>query len=571
MTIINSANSANSASSASSANSTVKTSDHPAGKGSVALPEEFASRMRAILGDEYDEFAASYDREPRRGLRVNTLKITVQEFTKLQMDEFAKPHTDEFMKLQMDEFAKLHTDEFTKLQMDESSASVEDDNDGCANADPESRFRLKPIPWCASGFYYDEETRPGKNPLHEAGLYYIQEPSAMAVAEISGAGPGERILDLCAAPGGKTTALACMMKGEGLLVSNEINASRARILSSNVERMGITNCIVTNESPESLAQKFPSFFDRIIVDAPCSGEGMFLKEEQALTGWSTDNIKLCADRQQSIMECASKMLCEGGTIVYSTCTFAPEEDEGTVANFLNDHRNFHVKDMLTDSGLFSNGNSAYLDAVSFDYDKKLAGELSRTIRLWPHKVEGEGHFITVLKQDGTPSPKVCTDKIEKADAAKLKLWHEFADDFLTAKNNNAGLSKSQDLRIISFGEELYLIPDMLSLKRLKVLRPGLDLGTVKKDRFEPSHALALAAKASICAGYSVDFAADDKRIIDYLKGGTLVLTDETAVSTESVSKIRGWALITVCGFPLGWAKASGGTFKNHYPKGLRWN
>ena len=552
MTIINST---------SSENSTVKTSDHFSGKGSVALPEEFVSRVRAILGDEYDEFAASYDREPRRGLRVNTLKIAVQEFMKLHMDE--------------------------------SSAPVENGNDGCANADPESRFKLKPIPWCTSGFYYDEETRPGKNPLHEAGLYYIQEPSAMAVAEISGAIPGERILDLCAAPGGKTTALACMMKGEGLLISNEINASRARILSSNVERMGITNCIVTNESPESLALKFPSFFDRIIVDAPCSGEGMFLKEEQALTGWSTDNVKLCADRQQSIMECASKMLCEGGTIVYSTCTFAPEEDEGTVAHFLNDHRNYHVKDMMTDPGSFSNGNSAYLDTVSFDYDKTLAGELSRTIRLWPHKVEGEGHFIAVLKQDGTPSPKVCTDKIEKTDAAKLKLLHEFADDFLIAKHINAGLSKSQDPRIISFGEELYLIPDMLSLKRLKVLRPGLDLGTVKKDRFEPSHALALAAawcgasnsedeeeggdslhlirSHAICACYSVDFAADEKRIIDYLKGGTLVLTDETARSAESISKIRGWALITVCGFPLGWAKASGGTFKNHYPKGLRWN
>lgn len=327
------------------------------------LPEGFRTRMREFLGGEVDAFENSFHREPRRALRVNTRRVSAREFY--------------------------------------------EQNRQC--------FGLSPVPWAGAGFYYrtEGECRPGKHPYHEAGLYYIQEPSAMAAAALSGAEPGERILDLCAAPGGKTTQLADRMEGRGLLVANEIHPQRARILSQNVERMGVANAVVTNESPERLEQRFPAFFDRIVVDAPCSGEGMFLREEQARSGWTTDNIRLCARRQDAVLDSAAAMLCDGGVLVYSTCTFAPEENEGTVARFLLRHPDFHtarIPEALRFAG-FDSGRPEFLKASVYDRELAPEGmtpaieeELCRAIRLWPHRLEGEGHFVCLLQREGSGRP-----------------------------------------------------------------------------------------------------------------------------------------------------------------------
>jgi len=241
---------------------------------------------------------------------------------------------------------------------------------------PQILWKLKPVPWCETGFYYGKEIRPGKHPYHNAGVYYIQEPSAMVPAECLKAQPGDIILDLCAAPGGKSTQIAAAMKGEGILICNEIHPARAKILSENIERMGIKNALVLNETPEQLAEHFPVCFDKIMVDAPCSGEGMFRKNEEAGNEWSLDNVKLCADRQDGILHCAYEMLRPGGRMVYSTCTFAPEEDEGSVHRFLERHPDCQIAEGI--------------DSEGFIHDKE------GCIRLFPHKIEGEGHFAAVI-------------------------------------------------------------------------------------------------------------------------------------------------------------------------------
>ena len=244
-----------------------------------------------MLGEEYDAFLKSYGEDRRPGLRVNMLR--------------------------------------------ERAGTLED----------APLFGMRPIPWAPDGFYYDPLTRPGKNPLHEAGAYYIQEPSAMAVAALSGVKPGMRVLDLCAAPGGKSTQLASMLAGKGILYSNEIHPARAKILSQNIERMGIPNALVLNEDPEKLAERFPLYFDTVIADAPCSGEGMFKKEEEAIPNWSEENVELCARRQAGILDCAAEMTTPGGTLVYSTCTFAPQENEMNAAKFVMRHPDFQILDL----------------------------------------------------------------------------------------------------------------------------------------------------------------------------------------------------------------------------------
>ncbi|WP_242622708.1 RsmB/NOP family class I SAM-dependent RNA methyltransferase [Lachnoclostridium sp. Marseille-P6806] len=498
------------------------------------LPAGFARRMRSFLGEEeYLCFAASYHREPRRALRTNTLLLSPEEL---------------------------------------------------AAALPES-FGLSPVPWAEEGFYYRsaEEVRPGLHPFHDAGLYYMQEPSAMAVAALSGVCPGERVLDLCAAPGGKTTQLAARMRGQGLLVSNEISPARVRVLSQNVERMGLSGVIVTNETPEALARRFPAYFDRIVVDAPCSGEGMFLKEEQARIGWTEDNIRLCAARQDEILEAAQSMLCEGGVLVYSTCTFAPEENEGTVLRFLSAYPDFHIQaapESCFRAGIAA-GQPDFLENPEYlagclpgtvperraelreELEAELREELSLSLRLWPHRLEGEGHFVCILKRDGQRADKAEGERPRRADEEALRLWRSFRMENLTGPEE-AELSEE---RIISFGDELYLLPCPISLNGLKTLRPGLDLGTVKRGRFEPSHALALGGGGvGLCPKRSVNFAPEDVRVRNYLWGDTLFLEPE---SMDEAGEEKGWVLVRTAGWPLGWAKAAGGVLKNHYPRGLR--
>lgn len=451
----------------------------------MELPIKFLEKMQNILGDEYDAFIKTYEENRKAALRINTLKGNSEKL-----------------------FSVLGE-------------------------------TLSSVPWTSDGYFYPDTMQPGKSPLHEAGAYYIQEPSAMLPAELLKAQPGECILDLCAAPGGKTTKIAADMKGEGLLVANEIHPKRAAILSSNVERMGIKNAVVTNESSDRLLKKFPEFFDRILVDAPCSGEGMFRKDEEARAQWNEENVIKCAVRQKEILDNAAAMLRPGGKLVYSTCTFSPEENEKMIVDFLNDHSEFSVEKIDTPPCI-SNGRP------------ELAGNDERaafTFRIWPHLTEGEGHFAAVLKKDGKNENVYRNSNISPCPKEYEKLYRAFADEFL--KNPPTG-------EISAFGENLYIMPPFLpNLDGIKVLRFGLHLGTVKKNRFEPSHSLAMTLKpqdAVQCAELSIS----DKEIFAYLRGETIPAGD-----------LKGWCLISVSGYTTGWGKAAGGIIKNHYPKGLR--
>lgn len=477
------------------------------------LPELFLKRMEETLGEEYGDFLESLKQERLQALRWNPLKL---------------------------EAGVAGSKNIQGLMEDLGQRAS---------------FHLAQVPWEENGFYYESADQPGRHPYHDAGLYYIQEPSAMAPAPLLEARPGERILDLCAAPGGKSTQLAAAMKGRGLLVSNEIHPARAKILSENIERMGVRNACVTNENPKHLTEFFPEYFDRILVDAPCSGEGMFRKNEEACEEWSPENVILCAARQDEILDCAAGMLRPGGRMVYSTCTFAKEEDEGSVERFLSRHPEFICLEMK---------------------------------RLWPHKVKGEGHFAAVLIKEGT-SPDGGQQEKERAvlpDGGKqdtaggqkdaypkeLEEFAAFVENDLNGSINGslqeilqAGLGKSPNggaglhgTRYLQFGDNLYLMPEGLpSLKGLKVIRPGLHLGTLKKNRFEPSHALALTLAESD-VGRVWNLESSDKEVLAYLNGQTFAAEGE-----------KGWYLICVDGYSLGWGKLAGGVMKNHYPKGLR--
>lgn len=460
---------------------------------SFPLPQNFMKRMQEMLGDEYDAFLQSYENTNYQALRVNRLKGTIDRF--FSVCDFAG--------------------------------------------------ELSPVAWTCDGFYYPETLRPGKHPYHEAGIYYIQEPSAMMPAALLDAQPGERVLDLCAAPGGKSTQIASAMQQQGILVSNEIHPARAKILSENMERMGVRNAIVTNEPPKTLATRFPFYFDRIMVDAPCSGEGMFRKNEEAISQWSLENVQVCADRQDEILDCADLMLRPGGTLVYSTCTFAIAENEGSIARFLERH-------------------PAY--------------DLVEQKRLWPHQIKGEGHFVAILKKKSTV--ETCASSISGEKCIYyLRNGHlEVTNDSpkkKKKKSGNAGLDFSalQEFldtslvlplsgKIEMFGDQIYLLPeDAPSLSGIRVLRAGLHLGTALKNRFEPSHALALTLQPEDVVNQVMLTSASPeayRTACDYIGGQTFPLEGS-----------KGWHLIFLDGYSLGWGKLSGGIMKNHYPKGLR--
>lgn len=350
--------------------------------------------------------------------------------------------------------------------------------------------------------------------------------------------PGERILDLCAAPGGKSAQLADAMKGEGLLVCNEIHPGRAKILSENLERMGVTNALVVNQEPAYLAERFPGFFDKILVDAPCSGEGMFRKNEEAVREWSVENVHMCAQRQRDIMENAALMLRDGGKMVYSTCTFSPEEDEGTIDRFLKAQPEFSLEEIKRYPGM-EPGRPELIPEGS--------GELIKTVKLWPHKLKGEGHFMALLKKEGTVknAPAYRTEK--GLPKGSYREWVDFQQIYLKKRFEGTH---------VRFGDQIYLVPEECpSLQGLRVLRAGLHLGTVKKNRFEPSHALALSLRPEE-AMHVLNLSEEQAR--KYLRGETLMAEGE-----------KGWYLICIEGYSLGVGKLSGSVMKNHYPKGLR--
>lgn len=469
------------------------------------LPEQFSERMKNMLGEEYEEFENSYAREKMQALRFNPLKGEKEAFLK------------------------------------------------------KVPFSLQQVSWSENGYYYEKEDAPGKHPYHEAGVYYIQEPSAQLPASLLQACPGERILDLCSAPGGKATQIAGAMKGEGLLICNEYVASRAKILSENVERMGIRNALVVNETPQRLADIFPGYFHRIMVDAPCSGEGMFRKNEEAHTEWSPENVQMCADRQDEILDAAASMLMPGGRMVYSTCTFAPLENECSIARFLLNHPDFKVVEVSFLEGM-EPGNPDWAEAEMGGLDEAIKEPLRKTIRLWPHKIKGEGHFAAVLQKEGGLAKDLeavvfSRNGLEKT--SPLKDCKEL-DEFLKKEIKASWLGNGKNNSYLKFKDNIYLLPkEMPGLKGLKVQRSGLQIGVLLKNRFEPSHALALAlTPQEVVHSWNLDGDSEEAR--NYLKGGTFAAEGE-----------KGWYLITVDGYSMGWGKLAGGIMKNHYPKGLR--
>ena len=473
------------------------------------LPKAFEERMRSMLGEEYSAFESSYEKEKFQALRVNTLKADTEAFAEREL------------------------------------------------------FALKPVPWEKNGFYYESQDAPGKHPYHEAGVYYIQEPSAMAPVPFLEVKPGERVLDLCAAPGGKSTQIAVALEGKGIFVCNEIHPTRAKILSENIERLGVRNALVTNETPEKLEQFFTGYFDKILVDAPCSGEGMFRKNEDAKNEWSPENVQICAERQDGILDCAANMLRPGGRLVYSTCTFAPAENEGSIARFLKRHPEFNVVSVDVPEG-FEEGRPEWLVYAGEGVTERAAvpaeeknceyyEELRKTMRIWPHKINGEGHFLAVLEREGILESTVETHSLygegRSLKEKDCKELQEFLQDTLLIKPEGT---------LLRFGEQIYLGPvNMPSVKNLKVLRPGLHLGTLKKNRFEPSHALALALRPEEVR-HSYELSVEKGDATAFIGGQTFPVSQE-----------KGWHLITVDGYSLGWGKAAGGIMKNHYPKGLR--
>jgi len=453
----------------------------------MKLPEEFLRKMEGLFdAGEFEEFLKSYDMPRFYGLRVNTLKIGVEEFKKL------------------------------------------------------SPFELEPIPWTKDGFYYNEGENPGKHPYYHAGLYYIQEPSAMLPGAVINAEEGDYVLDLCAAPGGKTVQMAAGMKGKGLLIANDISSDRVKALVKNIELCGITNAIVTNESPDRLAKKLCAFFDRILVDAPCSGEGMFRKDEDAAKSWGKFKCDKCCAMQREILESADVMLKPGGYLVYSTCTFSPEENEGMISEFLSRHKNYDILEIPKAYGI-DNGRPEW-----WDNNK----ELLKTARIWPHKVRGEGHFVALLKKKGDRT--VNEKRRKNADSNVIKLmepFYKFAgenlniniDGFFTVKRNN-----------------LYCLPEEPpDLSGIKVAKFGWYLGEIAKGRFEPSHSFALSLKKEDIRK-TLNFSADSVEVLKYLKGETLMIEGEP-----------GYTGILVDGYTLGWAKQTGDMLKNLYPKGWR--
>ncbi len=443
--------------------------------------------MKELLNDEYEAFLKSYEENKKQGLRVNTLKVAIDDFQE------------------------------------------------------KSPFKLEQIPWVTEGFFYQEEDRPGKHPYYEAGLYYIQEPSAMAVGQIVDPKPGEKVLDLCAAPGGKTTHLATRMKQQGFLLANEIHPARAKILSQNIERMGIKNVVVTNETPKRLAERFPNYFDRILVDAPCSGEGMFRKDPQACLEWSNENVRKCAERQLDILQHAQAMLRSGGRLVYSTCTFSPEENEAVINQFLDLEPCFEIEEIQVYER-FGSGRSDWLSDSTRNIEK--------TIRLWPHQLQGEGHYIAVLR-------KTTGQETTKRKYAETLTDHKHLHDYFQFVKETLRITPQG--QYVLFGDQLYIVPDeMLSLKNLKVIRPGWHLGTIKKNRFEPSHALALSLSREEVK-YTRSLAKNSQEIFAYLNG--------QAIQAQGP---KGWYLIEVDQFSIGWGKLTDQVLKNHYPKGLRW-
>jgi tRNA and rRNA cytosine-C5-methylases len=463
------------------------------------LPKLFEDRMRKLLGDEYEEYLQCYHQPHYGGLRVNTMKTTPEEFERI-----------------------------------------------CP-------FTIKRIPWVRNGYYYAPEEQPAKHPYYYGGLYYIQEPSAMTPASLLPIEKGDKVLDICAAPGGKSTELGARLGGEGLLVSNDISNSRAKALLKNIELFGIRNALILSEAPNKLAGYFPEYFDKILIDAPCSGEGMFRKSPAIMKNWEQYGVEYYNKLQKEIILFAAAMLKPGGYMLYSTCTFSPEENEGTISYLLEQFPEFHVVNAIPDE---KTQKELAISYEGFDFGKPEWAdgkeELKNCIRLWPHKINGEGHFVTLLHKEGSKQAKDNTTSYGKS---KNTLSEEALDFFEHLK------FPVPIERLLVHDDKVFLLPEGLpDLKGLRILRQGLLLGEMKKMRFEPSQALASSLRIT---DYDkiIRLSIDDPNVIKYLKCESIDLKKDFP---------DGWYLVCVEEYPLGWLKIAKNNIKNKYLPGWRW-
>jgi 16S rRNA C967 or C1407 C5-methylase (RsmB/RsmF family)/NOL1/NOP2/fmu family ribosome biogenesis protein len=493
------------------------------------IPDPFIERMVALLGGEAADFLASLAESPRAGLRVNPLKISPADFLAI-----------------------------APFSLVEKGTQGNSRNSGELGGTQEGVQR---VPWCSEGFLVDGEERPGRHPYHAAGLYYLQDPSAMAAAVLLDPQPGEWVLDLCAAPGGKATHIAGRLGNEGLLVANEVVRSRAAIVSENLERFGATNTLITSSPAETLAEQWPDLFDRVLVDAPCSAEGMFRKSEAARREWRPSVVAGCAARQETILAAAARMVRPGGRLVYATCTFAPEEDEAIIAQFLHAHPDFHLLPPPTLPG-FDPGRPDWIEP------SLAAGlPLERCVRLWPHRAPGEGHFLAAMEREEEksqiPNPKSQMGRQgdsgkageTRRQGAKSKIQNQSP---LRTFWEGAMVRPLPEGEVALFGEWLHWLPAPPSLwQGIKPVRAGWQLGRLAGNRLEPAHHLVMGLRpADVRQTVEVDMGTAER----YLRG----LTFEAAGGD-------GWVLVMLDGFPLGWGKRVQGVVKNHYPRGLRWN
>lgn len=464
----------------------------------MRLPQEFVERMRNLMDEqEYNSFMQAIKAKIQiHSLRVNTLKIGVEEFLRI----FPYP--------------------------------------------------LEQVPWCKQGFYLPKGFKASKHPYYYAGLYYLQDPSAMLPGAVLAPRPGEKVLDLCAAPGGKSTQIAAAMEGRGVLVLNDINPKRIKALIKNVENFGVRNAVITNNNPEDLATLYPEYFDRVLVDAPCSGEGMFRREARLTTAWRRNfHPSCCVPLQRSLLEAAARMVAPGGRLVYSTCTFSPEENEGQVRSFLERHSDFQLLALSGVDGV-SPGRGEWIGDPRF----------AQTGRIWPHLSRGEGQFAAVMARLGETGRKGGSESFPRRGFPNPAPDQRELAPFL-AFCSEVGIDPPSG-RLYRLGEELYLLPgDLSDLSGLKVIRCGLLLGVLKPGRFQPAQAFALALGRQE-AERRLELPSNSPELFRYLRGETLLLGEETLPE-------KGWILVTTDGFPLGWAKRLGGLIKNHYPPAWR--